>query len=68
MAIAPLGADPVAAFTRLAAIAADLRRDHPGATVISAGMSGDLEAAVTAGATHVRVGTALLGPRPVVVR
>jgi uncharacterized pyridoxal phosphate-containing UPF0001 family protein len=41
---------------------------HPGATMISAGMSGDLEAAISAGATHVRVGTALLGGRPGFVR
>ena len=53
-----------AAFARLASIAADLRRDHPAAEVVSAGMSGDLEAAVRHGATHVRVGTAVLGRRP----
>ncbi len=41
-----------------------LRREHPGAVVVSAGMSGDLEAAVARGATHLRVGTALLGSRP----
>lgn len=64
MAVAPLGADPSAAFDRLAAVAADLRRDHPGARAISAGMSGDLEAAVAAGATHLRVGSAVLGMRP----
>lgn len=64
MAVAPLGADPDAAFARLARIAADLRADHPGADVVSAGMSGDLEAAVRHGATHVRVGTAVLGRRP----
>ena len=64
MAVAPLGEDPGAAFTRLAAVAADLRRDHPEATVLSAGMSHDLEQAVEAGATHVRVGTAVLGGRP----
>ncbi|MDQ1748398.1 MAG: dependent protein [Frankiaceae bacterium] len=63
MAVAPLGADPAAAFGRLAEAAARLRADHPGATWISAGMSGDLEAAVAAGATHVRIGTALLGRR-----
>lgn len=68
MAVAPLGADPRAAFARLADIAADLRADHPGADAISAGMSGDLEAAVAAGATHVRIGTALLGHRPAVLR
>jgi PLP dependent protein len=64
MAIAPLGEDPVAAFARLAEVAGRLRADHPEATVISAGMSGDLEQAIAAGATHVRVGTALLGTRP----
>jgi pyridoxal phosphate enzyme (YggS family) len=64
MAVAPLGADPGAAFAGLAEVARRLHDDHPGATVVSAGMSGDLEAAVTHGATHVRVGTALLGGRP----
>jgi pyridoxal phosphate enzyme (YggS family) len=64
MAVAPLGAPPLPAFERLAEVAADLRRDHPAATVVSAGMSGDLEEAIRCGATHVRVGSAVLGPRP----
>ena len=68
MAVAPQGADPAVAFRRLAEIAAQVRVAHPGATMISAGMSGDLEAAISAGATHVRVGTALLGGRPGFVR
>ena len=68
MAVAPQGADPLTSFRRLADIAARLRTAHPGATVISAGMSGDLEAAISAGATHVRIGTALLGGRPGFVR
>ena len=68
MAVAPLGADPAAAFATLARIAADLRPDHPQAVAMSAGMSGDLEQAVAAGATHVRVGTALLGHRPPLAR
>ncbi|WP_020674319.1 YggS family pyridoxal phosphate-dependent enzyme [Amycolatopsis nigrescens] len=63
MAVAPLGADPDPAFERLARAAERVRRDHPGATEISAGMSGDLEQAVMHGATWVRVGTALLGGR-----
>ena len=63
MAVAPLGADPAVAFGRLAEIAADLRRTHPAAVTISAGMSGDLESAVAAGANALRVGTALLGHR-----
>jgi pyridoxal phosphate enzyme (YggS family) len=64
MAVAPLGVDPGAAFGRLAELAARVRADHPGAVELSAGMSGDLEAAVAAGATVVRVGTALFGARP----
>ena len=64
MAVAPRGEDPVAAFDRLAALASDLRRAHPDATWLSAGMSGDLEQAVAAGATHLRVGSAVLGSRP----
>ena len=66
MAVAPLGEDPREAFARLAAIHAELLAAHPDATVLSAGMSGDLEAAIRHGATHVRVGSAVLGPRPTV--
>lgn len=64
MAVAPLGGSPAAAFERLADIADRIRRDHPAATAISAGMSGDLEDAIRFGATHVRVGSAILGNRP----
>ena len=63
MAIAPLGMPPVEAFAKLLDSAALVRAVRPTATVISAGMSGDLEAAIAAGATHVRIGTALLGDR-----
>ncbi|WP_091516628.1 MULTISPECIES: YggS family pyridoxal phosphate-dependent enzyme [Amycolatopsis] len=63
MAVAPLGADPAPAFEKLALAAEKLRRDHPGATELSAGMSGDLEQAIAHGSTCVRVGTALLGGR-----
>ena len=68
MTVAPLGVEPAEAFSALAAIAAELQAQHPAATVISAGMSGDLEAAIAAGATHVRIGTALLGPRSAPLR
>ena len=64
MAIAPMGADAHDAFARLADVAAILRREHPQAGWVSAGMTGDLEAAVQHGATHLRIGTALLGSRP----
>jgi pyridoxal phosphate enzyme (YggS family) len=63
MAVAPMDADPDSAFADLAAASERLRRSHPGAAAISAGMSGDLDAAIRHGATHVRVGTALLGRR-----
>ena len=64
MAVAPLGEDPVEAFARLSEIRAGFTAGHASATWLSAGMSNDLEAAVAAGATHVRVGSAILGPRP----
>ncbi|ADJ44750.1 pyridoxal-5'-phosphate dependent enzyme class III [Amycolatopsis mediterranei S699] len=63
MAVAPLGADPAAAFERLARAGESLRKDHPNAADVSAGMSHDLEQAITHGSTSVRVGTALLGGR-----
>ena len=64
MAVAPLGVDPDQAFAALEAEHRRVLRDHPGATELSAGMSGDLEAAVRHGSTCVRVGTALMGKRP----
>jgi PLP dependent protein len=64
MAVAPPGEDPSAAFARLAETAEEVRRVHPSATWVSAGMSGDLEEAIRAGATHVRIGSAVLGRRP----
>ena len=64
MGVAPLDGDPGAAFDRLGEVAADVRRSAPAATWVSAGMSGDLEEAVRHGATHLRIGSAILGPRP----
>lgn len=66
MAVAPLDADPEMAFEKLAAISASLVARHPGATAISAGMSQDLEAAIRFGATHLRIGSDILGSRPAV--
>jgi pyridoxal phosphate enzyme (YggS family) len=63
MAVAPVRWDPAEAFAKLAEVAEWIRDDHPDATVISAGMSADLEQAVNAGATHVRLGGAILGNR-----
>lgn len=64
MAVAPLGGDPEVAFARLADLHAGVLERHTEATWLSAGMSGDLGAAVRHGATHLRVGTAILGSRP----
>lgn len=64
MAVAPLGADPQQAFEELAAIARSVRQEFPQATTLSAGMSGDLEQAIKAGATHLRIGRSVLGERP----
>jgi len=68
MAIAPLGADPARAFAALRPCSLAVRAVDPAAAIISAGMSGDLEAAIGNGATHVRIGTALLGARRPLVR
>jgi PLP dependent protein len=66
MAVAPLGTSPDVAFEKLAAISASLVAAHPSATAISAGMSQDLEAAIRFGATHLRIGSDILGSRPAV--
>jgi pyridoxal phosphate enzyme (YggS family) len=63
MTVAPLGDDPAPHFEHLARLSADLRDDHPTATIVSAGMSGDFEAAIAAGATHLRIGRSILGER-----
>src|SRR5688500_10257312 len=65
MTVAPLGADPRPVFDELVAMSARLRTGHPGAGIVSAGMSDDFEAAVHAGATHLRLGRSILGERPV---
>ncbi|MFJ9366306.1 YggS family pyridoxal phosphate-dependent enzyme [Nocardia sp. NPDC101769] len=65
MAIPPLDVEPDAAFEQLARIHAALTTVHPDAKELSAGMSGDLESAIRHGSTCVRVGTALMGARPI---
>ncbi|MBA2696649.1 MAG: YggS family pyridoxal phosphate-dependent enzyme [Actinobacteria bacterium] len=67
MAVAPADLDPEgtrAAFDRVVEIGQRIATTHPGATWRSMGMSGDLEQAIAAGATHLRVGSAILGTRP----
>ena len=65
MSVAPIAMDPDAAFAIVASAHERLLERHPGATIRCIGMSADLEAAVRHGATHVRVGSALLGSRAV---
>lgn len=64
MTVAPLGVDPRPVFERLHTMSEWLRQHHPDADIVSAGMSGDFEDAVAAGATHLRIGRAVLGERP----
>ncbi|WP_226532873.1 YggS family pyridoxal phosphate-dependent enzyme [Microbacterium paraoxydans] len=64
MAVAPLDEEPGAAFARLRDVADGVRAVEPSASWISAGMTGDFVEAITAGATHLRIGSAITGPRP----
>ena len=64
MGVAPLGEDPGPAFDRLHVAAARVQQEIPDAVIVSAGMSSDLEVAVAHGATHLRIGTAVMGSRP----
>lgn len=68
MAVAPLDTDPRTAFAPLRKLSDAVRSVNPSAALVSAGMSGDLEAAIECGATHLRIGTALLGDRRLPVR
>ena len=68
MAMAPLGVPPAQAFAPLPRLAGVVRASYPDADIVSAGMSGEVEEAIAAGATHIRVGTALLGGRRGFVR
>lgn len=63
MAVAPLGGAPDKAFTELGVIHRAFCRRYPTATALSAGMSGDYESAISHGATHIRVGSSILGSR-----
>jgi pyridoxal phosphate enzyme (YggS family) len=64
MSVAPLTEKPELAFARLAEIRVGFLKENPQAPILSAGMSDDLEAAILHGATHLRIGSALLGERP----
>jgi len=68
MAVAPLGQEPDAAFATLAEVSQRLRVQYPDASAISAGMSTDFAIALAHGATHLRIGSALLGRRNDILR
>ena len=63
MVVPPVQAEPEAAFSEVAEIAQRFRNEFPMARSLSAGMSGDYEVAIAHGATHIRVGSQILGPR-----
>ena len=63
MAVAPLGVDPADAFSKLSAIHKAFMADFPKANKLSAGMSGDYKEAIAQGATHIRIGSSILGSR-----
>lgn len=64
MAVAPLDTDPRRAFASVRELSDRMRQNHPGAGALSIGMSGDYREAVREGATHLRIGTAITGNRP----
>jgi PLP dependent protein len=63
MAVAPLNIEPVTAFKKLAQLAGEIRSAHPAISKLSAGMSNDFEEAIGQGATHIRLGSQILGVR-----
>lgn len=63
MGVAPLGEDPEPAFELLVKISAELIAVYPEANWVSAGMSGDYALAIKHGATHLRIGSSILGHR-----
>ncbi len=63
MAVAPLGEVPDQAFGRLASIHSVFSQQFPDSSALSAGMSDDFESAIAHGATHVRIGSSILGSR-----
>ena len=63
MAVAPLAEEPRSAFSRLAQIHQRFKSQYPDAPYLSAGMSGDYLVAIEHGATHVRLGSSILGSR-----
>ena len=65
MVVPPRDDDSAEVFARAAELSEAIRQKYGGCGGLSAGMSGDLENAIATGSTVVRVGTAILGSRPV---
>jgi len=65
MSVPPIDIDPNVAFTQLSLIHKEFMEQFPEAKSLSAGMSGDYESAISFGATHVRIGSSILGSRQV---
>ena len=63
MSVPPVGIDPDQAYSQLAVIRNEFMTRFPQADQLSAGMSGDYQSAISHGATHVRVGSSILGSR-----
>jgi pyridoxal phosphate enzyme (YggS family) len=63
MSVPPVGIDPDQAYSQLAVIRNEFMARFPQADQLSAGMSGDYQSAISHGATHVRVGSSILGSR-----
>ncbi|TFD30103.1 YggS family pyridoxal phosphate-dependent enzyme [Cryobacterium sp. TMT1-62] len=65
MAVAPLGAEPRPSFARVRELGEQIQQFAPNAKSLSMGMSQDYAEAIIEGATHLRIGTAITGNRPV---
>ena len=63
MCVPPVSAIPAEAFSEIYSVHQRFLRDFPNAQSLSTGMSGDFEVAIDHGATHIRVGSSILGSR-----
>ena len=63
MAVAPIDQEADMAFGAMATLSARVRANHPAISGLSIGMSGDFESAIIHGATHIRIGSSILGSR-----
>jgi uncharacterized pyridoxal phosphate-containing UPF0001 family protein len=63
MCVPPVEYEFNRAFSEIAEVHSGFKNSHPSATALSAGMSSDFEVAIAYGATHLRVGSEILGSR-----